>query len=163
MTILCRILVPTDFSPISDAALDYAWLLARRVQGTIDLLHVRDPSAAAPEVEAEAGFLAGSVPGIAMKRALSEKQRHGGVDIRGRLETGDPHEAIVRIAKAGDFDLVVMGQRARESGPRQESDSVARRVAHSVRCPVIKVRTALGWHSDIAESRTFHRTVFNAA
>jgi nucleotide-binding universal stress UspA family protein len=163
MTIPCRILVPTDYSPVSDAALDYAWLLARRVQGTIDLLHVLDPAAGAPRVEDSGAFLVDSVNGIAMQRALSEKQRLGGVDIRGRLETGEPREAIVRIASTEGFDLVVMGQRARESGARQESDSLARQVAHAVRCPVIKVRSALERQSGMAESWKFHRTVFNAA
>jgi len=41
-----RILVPTDFSPPSDAALEYARILASKFGSTLRILHVLDdPSA----------------------------------------------------------------------------------------------------------------------
>ena len=42
MTRVARIMVPTDFSPASDAALDYARDLAHKFGATIDLVHVFD-------------------------------------------------------------------------------------------------------------------------
>ena len=43
---IARILVPTDFSPASDAALTYARSLARQFGASINLVHVfEDPFA----------------------------------------------------------------------------------------------------------------------
>jgi nucleotide-binding universal stress UspA family protein len=136
MTILCRILVPKDSSPGSDGALEYAWLLARRVQGAIDVLHIRDTSE-------DSGSPLTSLGNVAMQGALEERRPFGGVEVRARVEVGDPYATIVRVATSERFDLVVLGQSDPASVPNSESESIARRVAHSVRCPVIKVRPAL--------------------
>jgi nucleotide-binding universal stress UspA family protein len=140
---LCRILVPTDFSPRSEGALDYAWFLARRVRGAIDLLHVRNAATSAAGAAGDPLSFADTACDVAMQGALSERQRPGGVEIRGHVEIGEPCETIVRIATTGHFDLIVMGQSGARSSVPPELGGIARRVAHSVRCPVIKVRAAL--------------------
>jgi len=164
MDTLCRILVPTDLSPTSEGALDYAWLLARRVGGAIDLLHVRDlPACATKEVDVRS-FFADSIRSVAMKRALSARQHVGGVEIRGHLEIGDPCETIVRVATTGVFDLVVMGQGGPTSRAGSVSSSIARRVALAVHCPVIKVRVAVEVGTGApSESRALHEPAFRAA
>jgi nucleotide-binding universal stress UspA family protein len=110
MDSLCRILVPTDFSPSSEGALDYAWYLARRVGGAIDLLHVEDPPADRAGGPSELLSFADTASGVAMHRALAERQRFGGVEIRGHVEIGEACETIVRVATTGHFQLIVMGQ-----------------------------------------------------
>ena len=125
----CSILVAMDFSASSDAALDYAWFLAGRVGGTIDLVHVWDPCMAAQE--GERGLFADTTAGLAMIDLLASRERRGSVEIRARVEVGDFCEAIVRIAQSQRFDLLVMG-------PEGKNDSFADAVARRVDCPVVR-------------------------
>jgi nucleotide-binding universal stress UspA family protein len=125
-----RILVPASFSVRSDAALDYATALARRVGATIDLLYVRRTRPGE-----RVAYFADSDEGIAMERALSFGQR-ANVEVRGRVESGDLSEAITRVAETDRFDLIVM---ARPSSARGHRDTVARKVALTVQCPVVTV------------------------
>ena len=48
-----RILVPTDFSPPSDAALEYARVLAAKFGSSLQILHVVDDPSAASEFVAD--------------------------------------------------------------------------------------------------------------
>jgi nucleotide-binding universal stress UspA family protein len=164
MATLCRILVPTDFSRSSEGALDYAWFLARRVGGAIDLLHVVDTPTGVERGADDRSFSADSASGVAMQRALSVRQQFGGVEILGHLEIGDPCEMIVRVATTGAFDLIVMGQGGQPTGARSFSGSTARRVAHSVHCPVIKVRAAVEVATgSLSDNRALCRPAFRAA
>jgi nucleotide-binding universal stress UspA family protein len=138
MTHPCRILVAADFSMGSDAALDYAADLASRVGGTIDLLHVRAFDATTPEHGLGSTFFADSCEGVAMEEALS-RRRHGRVEVRGRLESGDVCETIARVAATDGFDFVVMGDTSAPPG----SQRIARAVARSVHCPIITVRARM--------------------
>jgi len=131
----CHILVPASFSVRSDAALDYATLLARRLGANIDLLHVRSTPTSRGRPRGPSLF-ADSDEGLAMERALSRGQAHR-VDIRARVEFGDLCETIARIAETGGYDLVIIGQHAHTVSSPRSSEDVACRVSRRVRCPVL--------------------------
>ena len=96
-----RILVPIDFTPSSDAALDYALRIADETGAEVEVLYVWQPSA----------IFADSPQGVAMEQRLSAAEvEHHSARVCGRLEFG--HEAdrvILSILERERFDLVVMG------------------------------------------------------
>ena len=142
-----RILVPTDFSPASDAALATAKELAERFGASIHLLHVlEDPYATSAYATEVYGFL---------PQGLREKwQRNAEAQLATLLPAeeasafggttgvlfGPPAKAIVEHAADNGFDLIVMGTHGRGGVAHLLLGSVAERVVRTARCPVLTVR-----------------------
>jgi nucleotide-binding universal stress UspA family protein len=53
---------------------------------------------------------------------------------------GTPYNAILTVAKDGDFDLVVMGTHGRTGISHVLLGSVAEKVVRHARCPVLTIR-----------------------
>jgi nucleotide-binding universal stress UspA family protein len=110
-----RILVPVDFSPCSDAALDYALGVADESGAEVEVLHVW-------RVRERDGHGAGTIfadtpEGIAMEQRLSAADRDHAARVCGRLEFGDePSSVILDILRREGFDLVVIGAEGEGSG-----------------------------------------------
>ena len=141
-----RILCPTDFSPASRAAFRKAVELARWSRGEILLLHVLVPAvpvtgdayvppATWEAIEAAARRSAERALASWIARATGLRGR-----IRPLLLYGQPHDRIVRTARARHVDLVVMGTRGRTGLSRVFLGSVAERVIRTAPCPVLTVR-----------------------
>ena len=147
MLILKNILVATDFSETSEAALIYARELARAFGATLHVLHV-------------AGDIATSAIGgdgyttdfTALQRELEEsakKQLDALVNdddlltLVGKtilLTSNSAAQAIVSYAKAAAIDLVVVGTHGRGGWAHLVMGSVAERVVRLASCPVLTVR-----------------------
>ncbi len=147
MSLVHRILAPTDFSEASAAALRYAWSLASPLNATVELLHVFHPP---PLVDAD---LLIQTPGASqmsvstwmkveaaksMDRFLSESSK----DERPltHLREGDTAKTIVQFAKRERFDLIVLGTHGRSGLKGWVIGSVAERVVRTAHCPVLTVR-----------------------
>jgi len=142
-----RILVPTDFSPPSDAALEYARILAAKFGSSLEILHVVDDPTAASDYVPD-GF-APSTPGI--RSALLDNARHrldrlmNLVD-RSRYHAhadavlGLPAASIVDYANATGIGLIVMGTHGRTGLAHLLMGSVAEQVVRTAPCPVLTVR-----------------------
>lgn len=84
--------------------------------------------------------------------ALSEQQaqeqleedtaplKEAGIDYDTIVAVGDPGTEICRVAKEGEFDLVVVGSRGRNQFAEIVLGSVSNRVLHHAGCPVLVVR-----------------------
>jgi universal stress protein A len=135
------IIVPTDFSYASDAALGYARMLATRFGASLHLLHVLEEPGTWSEVYA----------------AIPEIQRRLGADAARRLEAmaaclpppmratsavvcGAPVPSIVKEAQTRAADLIVMGTHGRRGMGHLLLGSVAERVVRLAPCPVLTVR-----------------------
>jgi nucleotide-binding universal stress UspA family protein len=141
---LRRILVPSDFSECSDAAVRYGLELARRFDATLHLLHVVQDPAAQP--------WAGEGFAVPMLEALDEWQK----EARTRLEHAIPPEdrsntvavvtiaspfsEILRYAAENEVDLIVMGTHGRGGMSHMLLGSIAERVVRRAPCPVLTVR-----------------------
>ncbi len=133
-----RILVPTDFSSMADAALPYATTLAREAGAKITILHVEEPSAA---------YRGSAYYGVEQPRrsdllSMLERLRPTveSVPFERRLSSGDPALAIVRMAEDEGYDLIVLGTHGRGAATCHPSGSVAEIVMRGAPCPVLTVR-----------------------
>lgn len=138
---LVKILVPTDFSASSDAAVDYASFIAHRFRADIEVLYVWNPRTES-RYEGRTIFFADSVAAGAMKRCLSPNPAWP-AQVRGRLEFGELCSTILRVAAADDFDLIVMGLHGHTRLSHIFNGHVAQKVAHHTACPVITIRASM--------------------
>lgn len=144
MISLKSILVPTDFSECSDAALKYARELARVFGATVHLLHVvHDPYSqpwAAEAFPAPLGDLLDQWQAQARTRltGLVPEEERAGVTVA--VVVGSPFFEIVRYAQEQQIDLVVIGTHGRGTIGHVLLGSVAERVVRKAPCPVLTVR-----------------------
>jgi nucleotide-binding universal stress UspA family protein len=158
-----RILVPTDLTRGSDAAVSYAASLGERLRSDVDLLHVwQSPLAEPPDfirfalywqspfcwpimsptlkTDIVADFVQ-TEAGQRMIECLKELDERD-VESHGRIALGDPHdpaETIVTVAAEERYGLIVMATHGRD---RLFTHSVVERVTRHAPCPVVTVRSA---------------------
>jgi nucleotide-binding universal stress UspA family protein len=139
-----KILVPTDFSDGAREALDLAVDLSRRLDASITLFHVwQFPVYPIPE-----GMVFPSAEAISSTMAkvndaltkLKKMVETAGVPIDTKAEQGTPFVDIVRTAKSGGYDLIVMGTHGRTGLRHLLLGSVAENVVRKAHCPVLTVR-----------------------
>jgi len=140
-----HILVPTDFSPGAEAALDWARSLGAAFQAEVILLHVADLSIAA---------LAGFPSTLAMVPAAGELLDRIRIEAdeemarlvartpgaRGVVREGTPRSVILDVARELGAQLIVMGTHGRTGLTHVFFGSVAEHVVRHSRVPVLTVR-----------------------
>jgi nucleotide-binding universal stress UspA family protein len=140
-----RILVPLDHSPGYEAIVDYACVIARGLGATLTLIHVYTPPNAmvgiVPGASVEGEVAAEVAAGDALLERATERVRAGGITAVDRIieRATPPGPAIVGHAKAGKFDLIVMGTHARKGVARLVLGSTAEQVLRDSPCPVLSV------------------------
>jgi nucleotide-binding universal stress UspA family protein len=141
---LKTILVPSDFSECSDAALRYGLELARRFDATLHLLHVvQDPIT---QPWAAEGF---SAP---LFEVVDKWQRDAKERLQQAVPAADagriviaatiawPYAEILRYAVENNVDLIVMGTHGRGGMSHMLLGSIAEKVVRRAPCPVLTVR-----------------------
>ena len=145
-----QILVPTDFSETSDAALDYAYLLAERFGASLQLLHVLDDPFITEGLTAEAYITEAPAFRAAMLRNAQARLAHRAVPpphaaalrIDRDVLFGNGAKTIAEYAAARGADLIVMGTHGRSGIAHFLVGSVAERLVRTAPCPVLTVRHA---------------------
>jgi nucleotide-binding universal stress UspA family protein len=147
MITLKRILVPTDFSETSDAALNYGRALARTFGSSLHVLHVAENIFS--RAFAGEGYVA-IVPELQADLERSARERIAELlidndtpklDTQGVVTTSNATALeIVAYAKKNDIDLIVMGTHGRGGVAHLFMGSVAERVVRTAPCPVLTVR-----------------------
>jgi|SRR4051794_16489652 nucleotide-binding universal stress UspA family protein len=139
-----KILVPTDFSPPSEAALDAAIELARKFEASIVLMHAYQipvyPYPVAPPCD-----LSLYVEEAASKQleSVAAKPREHGVGVLTVLRPGAAWEQILRTSKEQRADLIVLGSRGLHGLPRVLLGSTAERVVRHSPVPVLTLHGPL--------------------
>jgi nucleotide-binding universal stress UspA family protein len=130
-----KIIFATDFSHLSDEALQYAATLAKEADATLLIAHVEE----LPAIYGEGAMYYG-VP--EPDRKALEKMLVGVVphdpEIRceHRLLFGDPADELVALAEREQADMIVMSTHGRTGLMRFLMGSVAERVVRRAPCPV---------------------------
>lgn len=161
-----RIIVATNFSPQSAAAIqwiaDSHWFASTQIR----LVHVTEASKREPGVS----FLAGSKNYISeqqYQRNLEDRLRKLGNDIAQKqprcklevfvLQSNSVSEAILELASIWDADLVVMGAKDAGCRPDEQTSSTALPIMDSLACSTIAIRSErckqvhFSWYPDLQE------------
>ena len=147
MITLKQILVATDFSEPSDAALAYGRELASRFGATLHVLHVVQNvyvnTFSAENYIAVAPGLQEDIEDDARQRLhelVIDSDRSGPPTVPIILTAMSPAPAILEYAKNHDIDAIVMGTHGRGAFAHLVMGSVAERVVRFAPCPVLTVR-----------------------
>jgi nucleotide-binding universal stress UspA family protein len=138
------ILVPHDFSPHADKALDTAIALAKRFGSKIHLLHAYHlpVTVATPEQVVIPRDFWASVRDAASAKldAAREKVQGEGIEAEGHLTEMAPAPAIKAAAEKLEVDVIVMGTRGNTGLKHVLLGSVAERTLRAAPCPVLTVK-----------------------
>ena len=151
-----RILVPTDFSPPSDAALKYAKTVAQRFGASLHLLHVvEDPYRSSYGAEGYVPQVEGLDDDLIAEGMTRLEKRLRLPDCKDVAATtaaviGTPAWSIVEYAAAHEIDLIVMGTHGRGGMSHLLMGSVAEKVVQRAPCAVLTVREARGGETSTA-------------
>ena len=140
-----RILIATDFSPVSEAALEEAARLARESGATLCVLHVYENPAvvAVPYVPAESyleSLVAARTQAESRMRRLLSRGALRDLPVRAVVAKGLPGTQIVETAIRERSDLIVMGTRGMSAISNLVMGSVATKVIHLTKLPVTLVK-----------------------
>lgn len=136
MTMLNKILAPTDFSDISAAGVRYACRLAKDMDAEVIIFNVDvlDESNRVDkrEIEQHKKRLA---------EFVAEKVADAGAGLKMRqvVDAGQPFGAIVDCAEKEGVDLIVMSSHGRTGLSRMLIGSVTDKILRGAPCPVLVV------------------------
>ena len=147
-----KIMIPTDFSEFSLAAIEPALELADCTGGSIDLLFVLEDLPSVPLVTfehfgggsaerfyEESQVRAGETLGKTLEEKISEARRG-----TTHLRRGPAAHTIVEAAGELDIDLIVMTTHGRTGLKNALLGSVTERVVRTAPCPVLTIRNRGG-------------------
>ena len=145
MILIKNVLVATDFSEPSDAALNYGRELARTFTATLHVLHVADNvtfqygvegySTMLPELQQDVEEAARKQ----LARLITEEDRTALGAQAVVITAVAKAAAIVRYASEHRMDLIVMGTHGRGAVSHLLMGSVAEHVVRTATCPVLTV------------------------
>ena len=112
-----NILVPTDFSTVSNNATEYAAALAQDFQARLILVNVIVPPIVIEDTSASA-YMMTEAELLESDKALMQKEigrisKKYHLMVEGLIREGSPSEIIRQLAKAKNADLIVMGMKGR--------------------------------------------------
>jgi len=138
------ILVPTDFSPASERALDVAMDLARLTGAAMEVLHV-DPATIwvlpppGDNVTSAVDLGEALATSAIQLEATIGRVRSAGLVCTGVSQAGKPDAEIVDHARARGAGMIVVGSHGRTGVSHLLTGSVAEKVVRHAPCPILVV------------------------
>jgi universal stress protein A len=135
MSIIKRILCPTDFSDAAQDAFHYADRLAQAMEAEVVLAHAFD-------TPAELNITGQTKPADphVQEKIDAIKSQYDSVKVTRLLHAGSPGEVICWLATSHHCDLIVMGTHGRTGLKHLLVGSVAEYVMRHSHCPVLTLR-----------------------
>jgi nucleotide-binding universal stress UspA family protein len=140
-----RILIPVDGSATADRALDYAAVMASEMQA-VEIVVLSVHEGIESYGRAAAYFPAEKLEEIERKHSetvlapISERLEAAGLRFRLESRPGDPAHAIADCAADVGCDMIVMGTRGMGAVANLVLGSVATKVVHLSKVPVLLVK-----------------------
>ena len=141
-----RILLATDFSPGSDAALQYATSLAQHAAAQLTIVHVVEPLPVGHDPMVGTSFDASVYHARLIEEARTTLRTSVpdwvrlGCDTDDVVVKGRPYVEILRLASARDVDVIVLSVQGRGALDRLVFGSTAEHLVRRATCPVLTVR-----------------------
>jgi universal stress protein A len=136
-----KILFPTDFSTLGQAALETATSLAKQREAKLLIVHVEEPPTAYGGGDFYYGLEEPNRQEI--QRMLAEVlPTDPAVGYEHRLMIGSPATAIVHLAEKENVDMIVMPTHGRTGLTRLLMGSVAEEVVRKAKCPVLTIKAS---------------------
>lgn len=145
MTLFSKILIPTDGSEYTKAAIDKGLRLAKLLDARVTALYVVDQTSFVNFPMDSTIVNVYALLEKEGKEALEYVREEGeklGVEVQTVMEEGSPVKKIVELSRA--HDLIVMGTLGRTGVSKLLLGSVAERVLRHAACPVLVVRAQRG-------------------
>ena len=145
MTMFKRILFPTDFSDVSNKALEYIKQLKTDGAAELIVLHVIDERSF-HAIKAYSSRNAGKLEmeitaGVEKELRLIEGQmEHAGFFVKTILQTGIPVREILRIEKEEDVSVIVIGSHGKSNLEEMFMGSVSEKVARKCTKPILIIK-----------------------
>ena len=144
------VVVGTDGSATAELAVRHAAQLAKTFGARLTIVCAFTPNPDAEVAESQQGVPEGlkylltdaSQAEDRVREAKAVARKEGVSDPVGRVERGDPAEAIIRAADDMAADLIVVGSKGMTSASRFLLGSVPNNVSHHAPCDLVIVRTA---------------------
>lgn len=157
---LARILVPIDFSPMAQWALESILsLLEEQPEATIILLHVVEPwsmqlhsGGEVPQPLSITARIAQAEQQLAQLRGVYESR----VAVETRVLVGTAAQVICDVAEKESIGVVVLCSHGHGAEPRATIGSVAERVVQDSRCPVLVVKPPRDAAREFVQLRVAH-------
>ena len=127
------ILIPLDGSSLAEAALEHGEVLARKFNSRIILLRV---CTAAAQVDPVSGLDSRQI----YLEEVAKGLRESSLEVEIRLQKGDPGRVIIEVAESTEIDLVILSSHGRTGLARWVYGSVAEKILHEARCPMMLIR-----------------------
>lgn len=134
-----NILVPTDFSTNSSAAIEHAVALAKESNGRVHLLHVVETSLFGPTYIPQGGFVYPQNQDEVFNRLEDLKEQHPDVSFESKAVIGLPADEIVSYAEANNIDLICISTNGRRGLSRLLLGSTTEAVVRRATCPVLSM------------------------
>lgn len=137
---ISRLLVATDFSAASKAALSAAVVLAKRLNARGVLVHAAEPSGSLQADPLRVDELSRRRYAGRLQKIISASRADEVITDKSVI-TGNPVEVILDQAKHEKADLIVVGTHGRRGMKRLMLGSVAEAMVRRATCPVFIVKT----------------------
>jgi len=143
-----RIVVGTDGSATAERAVQRATALAKAVGAELIIISAfnnRPPAGVAVAgISIDPGWVAAAQSAAETEaREAAERAKAGGVEkVSYQAVSGDPSEALVRVTKEQQADLLVVGSKGLQSTARFLLGPVANKVSRKVDCDLLIVETS---------------------
>ena len=137
------ILVPTDFSELSNEAVEYAFSMAKRLGAKMVFLHtLQRPDQTDPMTPLyDEGYAYVKDHANGLLNDLVQKAKSQGQEAAAELVDGIPFVEIIRMARKKDADLIIMGTHGRTGMAHLMIGSQAERVVRQSSCPVLTIKS----------------------